>query len=404
VVVPLGTAVLFVVAWMLVHQGPLGRSQIRDTPRYEMYARAMQQHQVPYRDFTIEYPPGALLPIAAPLVAASSSHDSYRHWFEIWTALAGAALAALTSVLALELLTPFSAAVGSSLLIALLPLELGTVVLTRFDLWPALFVAAGILCLVRSRAALSGIAIGIAVAMKIYAAVLVPLVVLYAGARWGRAAAWRFVAGVAGAVAAVVVPFAVLSPGGVWSTFSHQAGRALQFETLGSSLLLAAAQVFHKHLERDFSNASQNLGGPLPDHVATVQVVLQVAAILTCWVAFARGERTLERLFRYSAAAVTAFAVLGKVLSPQYLIWLVPMVCLIEGKRGNAARLTLLAAMLATQLWFPTRYWDLVLKFDPFSIWALLARDLLLVSLLGTLLIPTSALSVAARRRERRAG
>ena len=51
-----------------------------------------------------------------------------------------------------------------------------------------------------------------------------------------------------------------------------------------------------------------------------------------------------------------AFVALGKVLSPQFLIWLVPLVPLVRGRRGLAAAAMLGAAMLLTQAWFPDRY------------------------------------------------
>ena len=55
------------------------------------------------------------------------------------------------------------------------------------------------------------------------------------------------------------------------------------------------------------------------------------------WIAFARGPSDDDRFLRYSAAAVCAFIALGKVLSPQYLIWLIPLVPLVRGRRGLAA-------------------------------------------------------------------
>jgi hypothetical protein len=45
----------------------------------------------------------------------------------------------------------------------------------------------------------------------------------------------------------------------------------------------------------------------------------------------------------------------------------------------------LAAALVLTQLWFPFRYWDLVREFDPRVSWLVLARDLVLVALLATL-------------------
>jgi hypothetical protein len=69
------------------------------------------------------------------------------------------------------------------------------------------------------------------------------------------------------------------------------------------------------------------------------------------------------------------------VLSPQFLIWLVPLVALVHGR----ARALLVAAMVVTQLWFPFRYWDLVREFDPLASWLVPVRDLLLVALLVVL-------------------
>jgi hypothetical protein len=87
-----------------------------------------------------------------------------------------------------------------------------------------------------------------------------------------------------------------------------------------------------------------------------------------------------------AAAVLVAFVALGKVLSPQFLIWLVPLVPLVAGRRGVAAGLLLGVAMVTTQLWFPYRYWDLVHEFDAAASWLVLLRDLVLVGLLLVLL------------------
>ena len=41
--------------------------------------------------------------------------------------------------------------------------------------------------------------------------------------------------------------------------------------------------------------------------------------------------------------------------------------------------------MVLTQLWFPSRYWELALEFDPLASWLVLVRDLVLVALLVVL-------------------
>jgi len=122
--------------------------------------------------------------------------------------------------------------------------------------------------------------------------------------------------------------------------------------------------------------------------VAVAQGLVQVSVLVALWVAFARGPATRERFVRYAAACVCAFVVLGKVLSPQFLIWLIPLVPLVRGRRGLAASALLAVALVLTQLWFPYRYWDLALRFDEPASWLVLARDLVLVALLVVLVAP----------------
>jgi hypothetical protein len=138
------------------------------------------------------------------------------------------------------------------------------------------------------------------------------------------------------------------------------------------------------------THGSQNLAGPAADAIGAVQSVLVVAALLFVWFSFARGIDR-ERLLRGSAAAVAAFMAFGKVLSPQFLIWLIPLVPLVRGRRGVAAGGLFLLAMILTQLWFPYRYWNLALDFDATVSWLVFARDLTLGALVAVLAWPEAA-------------
>jgi hypothetical protein len=61
---------------------------------------------------------------------------------------------------------------------------------------------------------------------------------------------------------------------------------------------------------------------------------------------------------------------------------------LVRGRRGLAAGALLAGALVLTQLWFPSRYWDFALSFDATLSWLVLARDLVLVALLALLVWP----------------
>ena len=119
-----------------------------------------------------------------------------------------------------------------------------------------------------------------------------------------------------------------------------------------------------------------------------MQTVVQAGAVLGVWALFAGGEMTAERLVHFSAASVLAFVALGKVLSPQFLIWLVPLVPLVCGRRGLAASALLGLALVLTQFWFPFRYWDFALTFDETVSWVVLVRDLVLLAALTVLVWP----------------
>jgi len=275
---------------------------------------------------------------------------------------------------------------------------LGSVIRTRFDELPTAIAVASLAALLCGRERWGCAGLGLGAVVKVFPAVLLPLGVAYAWRRHGRREG-LICAGLAAATALVVLlPFAIVSPGGLWDTVALHARRGLQVESLGSALLLAAHQVGGLGLEVGSSSGSQNLVGSGADVVAALLVVAQLAVVVALWVAFARGPADNERLVRYSAAAVVAFVILGKVLSPQFLLWLFPLVPLVAGRRGAIATGLVGLAAVLTQVWFPTRYWELVNGLAAAPSWLVIARDLLLLATLCVLVLPVRAWAPVRRR------
>jgi Glycosyltransferase family 87 len=398
-VAAVGAVAVFVVAWTVLHLGFYTHRQIIDTPIYQRYGDAMANGQVPYRDFQLEYPPAALPVFVIPSLVRSPDGDlsGYRRGFEAEMLVSGALVLLLMLSILLRLdagPTRIGAALGFA---ALAPLVLGSVELSRFDLWPAALTTGALAAFVAGRQRLGSGVLALAVAAKLFPAVLAPLAAVWIWRRSGRREL-LVAAGVFAAVLAVCfVPFLVLAPHGVWHSVTTQTSRPLQIETLGAGVLLVAHTVGGLGITMESGHGSQNLVGSGPDALAVVQTVLQAAALVLTWVWFARGKATGERLVRASAAAVCAFVAFGKVLSPQFLIWLVPLVPLVRGRRGIAASALLAVALLLTQLWFPFRYWDLVLEFRTFPSWLVLLRDVALVALFAVLSVPTGVARATSR-------
>jgi hypothetical protein len=208
---------------------------------------------------------------------------------------------------------------------------------------------------------------------------------VYAWRRGGRRAGLVSLGLAAGVAAVVFLPFVIVAPDGIWDSLSGQLSRPLQIESVGSAVLLAAHHAFGAGLTVVTSHGSQNLSGTGPDALAAGVTVLQVAFLLWVWIAFARGRLGL---LAASAAALAGFVAFGKVLSPQFLIWLIAIVPLVPGRRGLYGMGLLGAALVLTQLWFPFRYWDLANDLDPAASWLVVVRDFVLVALAVVLALP----------------
>jgi uncharacterized membrane protein len=215
--------------------------------------------------------------------------------------------------------------------------------------------------------------------------VLLPLTVAYVWRTRGRREAFRCLGIAAAVVVAVVLPFFVLSPHGVWTSFSRQLSRPLQIESIGAAVIVASHHVLGTGATMVSSRGSQNISGGFASAVGVVQSLVQLGVLIGIWFAFARRDRSREELVRYAAAAVVAFIALGKVLSPQFLIWLIPLVPLV--RRWSVAVLYA-AALVLTQAWFPKHYWSYALHFSEAVTWLVLLRDAVLIALLVALLLP----------------
>ena len=95
------------------------------------------------------------------------------------------------------------------------------------------------------------------------------------------------------------------------------------------------------------------------------------------WRLYAQGPPALERFLPAVAAAVLAFVAFGRVLSPQYMLWLVPLVPLADG----AATALFLGALGLTLVWarFPEPFGSMT-RLGPED-WAVLGRNLVLVAI-----------------------
>ena len=353
-----------------------------DVGRYHDFVRDMQDGQLPYRDFYMEYPPGAIPAFLAPLLLKAIA--GYNLAFKFTVAAAGVGVVAVAAI-ALRLLRADPArAFATYAVIALSPVALGAVVLNRYDLWPALIMVAALAAVIDGRDRLGFGLLALGVAVKIYPAVALPLILIHVARTRGREAVVRAVASFAVVFAICVAPFALIAPGGLGYSVKTQTVRHLQLESLPASILLAAdkAGAYSASIVPG-KPGSLDLSGTLPNALGVLTTLLLVAALAAVFLTYWRADENVETLVLGVAASVAAFIAFSKVISPQFLVWLIPLIPLVARRVGLFASVLLVSAMAATQI---EVVYEHPLRAFEWPVWVLLFRNALLVALFAVLL------------------
>jgi hypothetical protein len=166
-------------------------------------------------------------------------------------------------------------------------------------------------------------------------------------------------------------------------------------------MLMAAQHFGLRPLTTISTHGAQALSGRGAGLAADLSTVLEVVAVLTIWVVFARRRNPdREAVLLAAGAAVAALVAFDRVLSPQYLIWVVPFIPLVRGARGFYASMALFIALGFTQTYFPRHYWGLATDYQTPYTWYLLARDLALVAIAVLLMLGLSRGRDSAAERE----
>ena len=353
-------------------------ARFRDVHLYGGFAHSVFAGNVPYRDFFMEYPPGALAVFLPPQVFGSSHYNAA---FKAQMALVGVATIVVLAFLLVRFGAPRVRLWAALLLFAVTPVALGPISLNTYDAWPAFLTVLGLALLVFAWPVAACAVLGLAFAAKVYPVVLLPPALVYAWRTAGRRTALWALAAFAAVAAVVILPFLALSPHGLSESFRAQAARALQVESLGGALLGGADRLgwYSAHVVHRTGHAiSYDLVGTLPRVLAGFSSLLQVLAVLLVAWLYWRGRDEPQRLAAAFAAAVAGFLAFTRFFSPQYLVWLVPLVVLLEPLEWALTA----AALVLAQVWF-FHYRD-VFALGGY-IWLVALRDLLVVALFAVL-------------------
>lgn len=297
---------------------------------YQNHPQLLTRAQAPFHLLPVEYPPLTLLPFSLPLLAPASG---YQIAFVLMMSL----LLLLSYWLLLRYGSPGAA------LVFLLYLLLGAFALVqmRYDLLPALMTLLCLLAASHRRWSLAYVALAFGVLFKIYPLLLLPALFiaeqqeksllpisssirtsLWSTLRAFRSFAWRNMLLFFSIVLLSSALFALIDlHDAVISQVQYFLQRPVQIESSAASMLwLAHALGMSWTIAYTFG--SINIISPLDtlvSHITTAIFMLSVLVVL--WWQW-RGKMAFGQV---AVGLLLLFVTTSKVFSPQYLIWLIPL-------------------------------------------------------------------------------
>ncbi len=361
-----------------------GLHDLADTPYYLAIAEQIARGDWPYLDFPFEYPPLAL-PFFL-LQPSLSTVAAYDYWFSVGMIAVCLTTAVVVAMIAARVWDGLARPLCAAAAFAATVVAAGAITVNRFDSTVGLVVALCVLSLVHKRTTLGGVAVGLGFALKLVPVVLLPLVLVLAAS---RRLALR--AAVAAAIAAALpfVPFLVRSPQAFSGALAGQTARGLHIESVAATpYLVWRAMTQEADVVIVPPMGSLVIGAPGTSLLARLAPIIVLGLLIFIYAVIWRARTVLrtdpEWIAPAALATMLAFMCGNKVLSPQHMLWILPLVALCLAARPLSQRLigmAMLAAIALTQVEFPGLYHETA-DLQSLPLFVIAVRNVLLLTAL----------------------
>jgi len=367
---------------------------------------------IPYVDprFFVEYPPLGTAFFLAPALLRPTTLRAYDWLFAAQILAVDIATLPLIARLAWRQRISATAALAAYGLS--IPL-LGALVSQRYDLVPATLTLGAILALLDRRSVVAWVLLLLATLMKLYPAVLAPLFLLY---EWHLPIAtvryradWRALARRTGGIAIYALglvgstlAWRLLAPDSLARFMEWETRRGIEIESVWGSLAELAHLGAGLPARRVDSYGSYDVASSLSPTLKLLSTLVTLALLAAIYVSYARrlpsppnplpqsgrwgggegapgSERSARLLVTYATLAVLAVLLGSKLLSIQFLLWLLPLL-VVQPRRPRRAAAFALAIVLLSQ-WIYPMHWNDLWNFKPGLVLQLALRNGLLVTI-----------------------
>lgn len=379
------TLLLSVMAFVIdFRQGTHG-----DLSLYYETTRALLDGVVPYRDRTFEYPPYSFVWLILPSLAPTS------HGFRVVFALQVLAMDLIVKILLIKEGRDDTS--GCRSLIPILSYSIALPFLSyfyfqRLDLLAAGSTFVGVILFCKRRPFVSALWLSLAAGTKLYPILL--LVSMLCLSKTNRGQARGFLIGIiCGMSPLIAMSWAVPW----WRFISFHIERGIEVESLWASSLWMWHFFFPLEIEWIWVRAWHEVTGSSATMLATLGRPVCISAVGVSLLTLCRSTRaselcpmlSLPETSKLMLFAILPFVGFNNVLSPQYMLWFLPLAAM--GSASSKGKILLLLPVLAmlTPLWYPSPHFSS--GFTLFQTFVVLTRNVLLVLLWVKLLLGLSA-------------
>jgi len=329
------------------------------------YSSRVLLGQIPYLDFSVEYPPLALAFMILPRLLTSRP-EVYAQLFNIEMLVFD--LIGLLLVAAIA--TRLNKSVWKTLAVYTVALAaIGPIVIVRFDMVPAILLLAALFFFIRGNSTLAWIFIALGTLTKLFPAVLIPLFIIYDFKRGNIGRPIKGAIAFLLVCALIAAPLLVFDSQGLLHSFTYHAERGLQCESTYASFLLIAEYFGIISLDTELGNGSVNVVSDLANTLANWSTLISAILLVVVYWLYSRytekksgknrailQRHEIVRMITFSLLSVLVFVLTSKVFSPQFMIWFFPLIALLTTRWHNLPWMIFVMAALMTAFVYPKDY------------------------------------------------
>jgi len=352
-----------------------------DVDLYRGVGESLSEGVMPYRDRELEYPPYAIPIFVLPRLAGDDP-KTYQVTFGLFAILMDSLIKCLLLWEGLRRNQGLSGFLPLMLYCVTVPF-IRYFYLQRYDIFPAAFTLAAVILFARERFAWAGAILVIAAGVKVYPGFVIPALWALSIRQKGGT---RFAVGVL-AASAPLLALSFFLPW--WRFMGFHSDRGLQVESLYAAVLWFGHLLGFTNVQWTSVRAWTEVTGPIARSMTPCAKFLMLSTTLgsvgfVTWFAARARALELHQLARLALLPILAFIAFNIVLSPQYLIWLLPLAALGAMDGAKWPMLLVVLAVMVTPIIYPGRHYGTGLALTETLV--LLFRNIGLVAVWGVLI------------------